>query len=199
MSTPFITNDSETPLSEGETVVSESQNLTEEKLDSIDQKLTRRRSYGKAAVAPAPPARGGTSDGPSKEHSEQGRVKADVYLQYIEAASKTGFVFFAVATVLQQVASVAGNNTLRAWGEHNLATGDNDGAFVYLLGYGLFSLASTLLGTAAALLIWVLCGVRSARRLHDLVRWICGCSVEKRANCCRADVASGHACAIELL
>ncbi|KAH9946530.1 metal resistance protein YCF1 [Amylocystis lapponica] len=167
VSTPFTTGDSQTPSSEGGTAVAESRDLTEEKLETVDKKLIRRKSYGKASVAPILPVRAPSSDGPSKEHSEQGRVKRDVYVKYIEAASKTGFVFFVLSTILSQITSVAGNNTLRAWGEHNLSTGDNEGAFKYLLGYGLFSLSSTMLGAAAALLIWVLCGIRSAKRLHD--------------------------------
>ncbi|OBZ66416.1 Metal resistance protein YCF1 [Grifola frondosa] len=166
MSTPFITGDSATPSSEGDTVVASLQDLTEEKLESVDKKLIRRTSYGKAVIEDDIPVRA-VSDGPTKEHSEHGRVKWDVYMQYIEAASKAGFVSFVIATVLQQVASLAGNNTLRAWGEHNRTVGDNAGAGKYLLGYGLFSLSSSLLGATAAILIWVLCSVRSAKRLHD--------------------------------
>ncbi|KAI0629229.1 metal resistance protein YCF1 [Trametes polyzona] len=166
MSTPFITGFSATPSSESETAVGSNQDLTEEKLESVDKTLIRRKSFGKAVLEDALPTRT-AQDGPTKEHTEQGRVKRQVYVRYIEAASKAGFGAFVVATVLQQVASLLGNNTLRAWGEHNREAGDNAGAGVYLLGYGLFSLSSTLLGTAAAILIWVLCSVRSARRLHD--------------------------------
>lgn len=63
--------------------------------------------------------------------------------------------------------SVAANNTLRAWGEHNREAGSNRGVGRYLAEYGAFSLASTLLGAAAAILIWVFCSIRSSRRLHD--------------------------------
>ncbi|PCH44281.1 multidrug resistance-associated ABC transporter [Wolfiporia cocos MD-104 SS10] len=164
MSTPF-TLDTATPSSHGDTVVG-STDLTEEKLDCVDRKLVRRKSFGKATLMSNLPTRT-VSDGPTKEHSEQGRVKLSVYLQYIKAASKTGFAFFVICMVLQQVTSVAGNNTLRSWGEHNRAVGANKDAWKYLLGYGLFSLSSTLLGTIAAILNWVLCSVRSSRLLHD--------------------------------
>ncbi|TFY68212.1 hypothetical protein EVJ58_g1149 [Rhodofomes roseus] len=165
MSTPFL-GDAATPSSEGETAVESLRDLTEEKLQTVDCKLERRKSYGRAALVDNLPTRT-VSDGMTKEHSEQGRVKTDVYLQYIKAASKTGFTFFVVCMVLQQVTSVLGNNTLRAWGEHNLNAGSNRDAFWYLLVYGLYSLTSTLLGTAAAILLWVLCSVRSSRLLHD--------------------------------
>ncbi|KAL6300043.1 metal resistance protein YCF1 [Sparassis latifolia] len=166
ISTPFILGDGATPSSESDTVVNSLEELTEEKLQNIDKKLVRRQSYGKATVVENLPTRMST-EGLTKEHSEQGRVKRDVYLQYIEAASKAGFIFFVLSTMLQQITSVAGNNTLRAWGEHNLHMGDNKGMWWYLLGYGLFSLSSILFGIAAAILIWVFCAVRSARRLHD--------------------------------
>ncbi|KZT65750.1 multidrug resistance-associated ABC transporter [Daedalea quercina L-15889] len=165
MSTPFL-RDTATPSSEGDTVVDSSLDLTEEKLQTVDLKLERRQSFGKAALVSNLPTRT-VSDGMTKEHSEQGRVKADVYVQYIQAASKTGFTFFVVCMVLQQVLSVLGNNTLRAWGEHNLNAGSNRDAFWYLLMYGLYSLASTLSATVASILLWVLCSVRSSRLLHD--------------------------------
>ncbi|CDO77661.1 hypothetical protein BN946_scf184969.g12 [Trametes cinnabarina] len=167
MSTPFITGFSATPSSESETTAVESNvDLTEEKLRTIDKTLIRRKSFGKAVLEDALPTKT-ASDGPTKEHIEQGRVKREVYMRYIEAASKAGFSAFIIATILQQIASLLGNNTLRAWGEHNRQAGDNTGAGVYLLGYGLFSLSSTVLGAVAAVLIWVLCSIRSSRRLHD--------------------------------
>ena len=143
----------------------------------------RRKSYGRAtlddprvAAATRP-----TSDGPSKEHTEQGRVKREVYVKYVEAASRAGFIAFVVASIAQQILALMGNNALRQWGNHNSEVGGNEGAGVYLLGYGLFSLTSTLLGGVGAILIWVLCSVRSAQRLHDSVSgfmfcvWESGC------------------------
>ena len=169
IATPFLQGDSSTPSS-GTAVNTSS--LTAKELEDVDEKLRRRQSFTKAVLVRSPPPRGTTSsdNGPSKEHSEQGRVKKDVYLQYIEAASKIGFALFVSAAILSQLVSVAANNTLRAWGEHNREAGSNRGVGKYLLGYGLFSLSSTLLSAAAAILIWVFCSIRSARRLHDSVR-----------------------------
>ena len=65
-------------------------------------------------------------EGDKKEHSEQGRVKSDVYIEYVRAASRTGFANFLVASVLQQAAAVLGNVVLRTWGEeHNRELGRN--------------------------------------------------------------------------
>ena len=171
MSTPFITGSSGTPgSSEGDssnTAVDSAQDI-EEKLESVNKALVRRKSYGRAVLDEAPRARA-ASDGPTKEHTEQGQVKREVYVRYVEAASRAGFVGFVVATVLAQVVALLGNNALRAWGNHNSEVGGNEGAGVYLLGYGMSSLASTLLWLVGSILIWVFCSVRSSQKLHDSV------------------------------
>lgn len=90
-------------------------------------------------------------------------------MKYIQAASKTAFGLFMLATVAGQAVSVLGNFALRAWGEHNRETGSNSGMFKYILAYGLFSLGQVLLTAAAAILVWVFCSIRSAKQLHDNV------------------------------
>lgn len=145
--------------------------LNEEKLATVDKKLVRRKSYGKPAIVEVVPARAGAGE-LTKEHVEQGRVQASVYKEYIEAASKTGFVAFVIVLLVQQVVSLMGTNTLRAWGEHNLGEGDNSGAGKYLLGYGLLSLVSTILGAVGPVIMWVHCSIRSSRVLHDNVSCI---------------------------
>ncbi|EPQ56430.1 multidrug resistance-associated ABC transporter [Gloeophyllum trabeum ATCC 11539] len=162
-STPFTR--SSTPKNDASddiTLVAGSRTIAEnEKLNGGD--------YGKATLVNRPVADMRPAEEPSKEHMERGRVKKDVYLQYIAAASKTGFALFVLASVAQQALSVAASLTLRAWGDHNQETGSNSGISVYLMYYGLFSLFSVAAGGAAAILMWVFCALRSARRLHDLM------------------------------
>lgn len=148
-----------------------SSELTEEKLESVTEKLQlqRKKSFTKAVLSNTLPVRGAQSDGLTKEHSEQGRVKKDVYLQYIEAASKLGSIAFVVTTLLVQLASLAANNTLRSWGEHNRESGDNKGLGRYLMGYGLFSLGSVFVGALSSIILWVFCSIRSSKHLHDSV------------------------------
>ncbi|KAF8957433.1 multidrug resistance-associated ABC transporter [Flammula alnicola] len=162
-STPFATSGSVTPRSDN------GQNdflKDEEHAAALSEKLRHRESFQKArriaTVSTHKP-----SGGLTKEHQEQGRVKIDVYKQYIQAASKAGFVLFLFATVAQQGASVMATLTLRYWGEHNREMGNNSGMFKYLLVYGLFSLSSSLLGAISAITMWVYCALRSAKRLHD--------------------------------
>lgn len=136
-------------------------------------KVDRRASFSKAVIAPLPPIREPTSSGLSKEHNEHGCVKKEVYSHYLRAASKAGFCFFVLVTVLAQVVSVMSTMMLRLLGERNHESGGNAGLVdPYLLGYGLLNLASIVLTAAAGLLILVLCSLRSSKHLHDSVRFV---------------------------
>ncbi|THU99163.1 multidrug resistance-associated ABC transporter [Dendrothele bispora CBS 962.96] len=163
-STPYITTRSP---SGSATPVGNDYSLDDLKGTTLSEKLKYRTSFSKATIAPIAPTRVSISTGLSKEHQEQGRVKPQVYMEYIKAASRIGFFTFLFTTVASQGVSVLGNLALRSWGEHNREVGSNDGMVKYLLLYGLLSLSSTLLSGASAIIIWVFCSVKSARRLHD--------------------------------
>ncbi|KJA15567.1 hypothetical protein HYPSUDRAFT_48272 [Hypholoma sublateritium FD-334 SS-4] len=163
-STPFATTSgSATPMSEGEF---RDKGKESDYAATLAEKLRHRSSFQKARKI-AEVATHRPTGGLTKEHREQGRVKIEVYKQYIQAASKAGFVFFLVTTIAQQAASVLATLTLRYWGEHNREIGNNSGMFKYLLVYGCFSLSSSLLGAISAITMWVYCALRSARYLHD--------------------------------
>lgn len=168
-------------------------------LECVSEKVARRESFTKAVLASLPKLRDASTDGISKEHSEQGRVKMEVYSQYLHAASKKGFLLFVLATVLQQAVSVSSTIMLRLWGEHNREAGTNVGlADKYFLGYGLFNLASITLGACAALLIWVFCSLRSSKHLHDSVSAMIP-STMKVNFIAFVDVEFRHACTFEFL
>ena len=169
-STPRYPTEIQTP-EDDDTVVStpsEDSTLRDSEKSLALKRLENGTSFEKATVVGLPLAK--VSDNLSKEHSEQGKVKMDVYIQYIQAASTTGFALFLLATIAQQGASILGNVVLRAWGEHNRAEGDNSGMGKYLLAYGMSSLGSVVLGATSAILMWVYISLRSARHLHDSVR-----------------------------
>lgn len=133
-------------------------------------KIELKRNLARASVVGLPLNR--EPDQLSKEHSEQGRVKADVYIQYIQAASTVGFALFIFTVIAQQGASILSNVVLRSWGEHNREEGSNAGMGRFLLAYGVSSLASVILGAASAIIMWVYISLRSARHLHDSVSMI---------------------------
>lgn len=165
-STPF--SGSQTP---NKSEADESKTLADpEQAVILSEKLRHKGSFQRARIVPsAKAATQKPSGGLTKEHQEQGRVKKEVYKEYIKAASKAGFALFLFTTLMQQVASVAATLTLRAWGEHNQASGNNSGMMKYLLLYGLFSFSQSVLGAVAATTMWVFCALKSARKLHDSV------------------------------
>lgn len=103
--------------------------------------------------------------------------------------------------MLVQIAGLAANYTLRAWGEHNREEGSNKGVGVYLLGYGLFSLVSIIIGMISTIVLWVFCAVRSSQYLHDAVSFdnfvFWGEIIE--LICYTLDVACCHACSYVIL
>ncbi|KAG9309821.1 P-loop containing nucleoside triphosphate hydrolase protein [Chiua virens] len=137
-------------------------------IDSVAEKVVRRTSFSKAVIGPLPSVRQVVDSGISKEHSEQGRVKKKVYLQYLQAVSKVGFYLFILSAILGQASSILSTFMLRLWGESNRESGRNTGLVdPYLLGYGVVNLATVVLGLASGLLVWVLCSLRSSKYLHD--------------------------------
>jgi ATP-binding cassette subfamily C (CFTR/MRP) protein 1 len=68
-------------------------------------------------------------------------------------------------SVLQQVLILLSNLTLRRWS--SASEDGEDKSLHFLLVYGGFCLLGTLAGLISALLIWVFCGLKSARHLHD--------------------------------
>lgn len=195
-STPFTRVGSATP-GENEGVSGtpiDDGTLTAEKIESLAERLTRKKSFSRAVLVKSPktrqsrssPANGapnGTSNGTeapnstiittargttiTKEQSAQGRVKTSVYSQYIKAASKTGFGVFLLTIILSQAASILANVSLKMWGEENRELGGNSGRFI--AAYGVFSLSSIVLNAAGAIAIWVLCALRSSKTMHDSV------------------------------
>ena len=146
--------------------------LTEEKIDAIGEKLTRRKSFGRAVVAPVTSqTTKAASGGLSEEQSAQGRVKAHVYWRYLEAASKTGFAFFVLFAILQQAMQIFGTFALKHWSEGNRESGENKSAVKFLWAYGLLSLSATMLNCLGSIIILVLCSLKSSKHLHDSVRW----------------------------
>ncbi|KAF8909428.1 multidrug resistance-associated ABC transporter [Gymnopilus junonius] len=163
LNTPFLTSGTITPSIDDPGHVSME---NEEHAKILSEKLHRRESFPRAKVITTISTHI-PDKGLQKEHKEHGRVKIDIYRQYILAASRAGFAFFLFTTISQQAASVMATLTLRYWGEHNRETGDNSSMFRYLLVYGLFSLSSSILGAVSAITLWVYCALRSAKYLHD--------------------------------
>ena len=135
----------------------------------IDDKLKRRKSYGRSEIKLPTRDRLPISEGIQQEHSEKGRVKPVVYRKYIEACSTSGFAMFIITTILSQAFSILSNFALRAWSEENRRTGDNGGITKYLAFSGIAQLLSVFVATIATIFLLLLCALRSSKQLHDNV------------------------------
>jgi ATP-binding cassette subfamily C (CFTR/MRP) protein 1 len=169
-STPFVksASGSATPNNElSHSDIIETGNATPHNFGDEKLAITLRRGSFRKALLVRPSAGDTQNQGLSKEHSEQGRVKRDVYTRYIAAASKIGFILYLLAIAAQQVFSVLSTFALRNWGEHNQQSGGNTDMWKYLAYYGFASLASTASGGTAGVILWVQCGIRSAQLLHE--------------------------------
>jgi ATP-binding cassette subfamily C (CFTR/MRP) protein 1 len=192
-----------TPVAEGTTTPSSDQSQLEvstlnEDPPVLAEKLRHRNSFQKARLVSSVHLH--LQSAPlSKEHQEQGRVKIEVYTQYIQAASKFGFVVFLSLTVAQQALSVFATLVLRYWGEHNRKVGGNSGMLEYLVLYGGFSFSSILLGALSAILLWVYCALQSARHLHDSVSTLRVVRMFGMTAHLDTDVAHLDACTSQLL
>jgi len=169
--TPFLSDEGFTPSggsSRGEQGI-----LTEEKIDAIGEKLTRKKSFARAILAPiTSQTTKAASGGLSEEQSAQGRVKGHVYWRYIEAASKTGFFLFVFMVFLQQGSQILSTFALKYWSEGNRESGENKSAVKFLWVYGLLSMSSVISSCLGSILMLVLCSLRSSKHLHDAVRRI---------------------------
>ena len=179
--TPFALEGANTPMSEVETEKAED---FENQIAS-SEKFQGYIDYSRAKLSQPQPPRTAVAGGLSREHLEQGQVKSRVYSEYIRAASRFGFSLFLLATISQQGASLLATLTLRYWSEHNRAVGNNSGMLSYLVVYGLFSLLATILGGVASILMWVFCGLRSAKQLHDSVSHHSSILINCFKCCCR--------------
>ncbi|KAI0272641.1 hypothetical protein BC834DRAFT_840866 [Gloeopeniophorella convolvens] len=160
--TPFWTGDGTTPSGSSPARSTHADGtLTEDKINVLEEKLTHKKSFRRAELAPvAVRTTRAASGGLSEEQSAQGRVKPQVYWRYVEAASRVGFAFL---SALQ----IAGTFALKYWSEGNRASGENNSALRYLWAYGVLALSATLLNGIASILILVLCSLRSSKHLHD--------------------------------
>ncbi|TFY83303.1 hypothetical protein EWM64_g713 [Hericium alpestre] len=168
--TPYTAGGSATPINSQMTTPGtpmEDITLTTEKIETLADKLERKKSFQRANVVKEITLRSASMKGQTKEYSAQGRVKTEVYWRYIKAASKAGFALFLLGTILQQAMGIFANVALKSWGEHNRQSGSNRDAGKFLAIYGLLSLSSTILSGLAAVILWVLCSLRSSKQLHD--------------------------------
>lgn len=103
----------------------------------------------------------------SKETSEQGKVKWQVYTEYAKQSNLYAVTVYLLAMLAAQSAQVAGNFWLKNWSEANDASGSNADVIKYIGIYFAFGVGSAALVVLQTLLLWIFCSIEASRKLHE--------------------------------
>ncbi|KAG8819292.1 hypothetical protein FRC19_009973 [Serendipita sp. 401] len=134
--------------------------------DSKDTRpISRHTKATKSTIIIASPE----ADKAKKEHRERGRVKTEIYKQYILAGGVGAFFLLACVTALGQAVSIGSTYILKSWAEHNRKAGHNSDMGTYLSLYGAAVFLSSLLSLAVGILLSVVIIIRSTKYMHDRV------------------------------
>ncbi|KAI3337105.1 metal resistance protein YCF1 [Xylariaceae sp. AK1471] len=103
----------------------------------------------------------------TKEHSEQGKVKWDVYLEYAKTSNLVAVGIYLSTLVAAQTAQIGGSVWLKNWAERNGAAGGNPDVAKYLGIYFAFGVGSAALTVVQTLILWIFCSIEASRKLHE--------------------------------
>jgi ATP-binding cassette, subfamily C (CFTR/MRP), member 1 len=103
----------------------------------------------------------------SKEFSEQGKVKWDVYGEYAKNSNLVAVFIYIVTLVGAQTAQVAGSVWLKKWAEYNSETNGNPKIGYYLGIYFAIGIGSSALVVVQTLILWIFCSIQASKKLHE--------------------------------
>ncbi|KAK9779422.1 putative Metal resistance protein YCF1 [Seiridium cardinale] len=103
----------------------------------------------------------------TKEHSEQGKVKWDVYLEYAKTSNIVAVIIYLVTLIAAQTGQIGGSVWLKNWAEMNSDAGGNPQVGKYLGIYFAFGVGSAGLTVIQTLILWIFCSIEASRKLHE--------------------------------
>ena len=103
----------------------------------------------------------------SKEVSEQGKVKWDVYIDYAKTNNLVAVSIYLIALVTAQTAQIGGSLWLKQWSEVNQDYGGNPEVGKYIGIYFAFGIGSAALVVVQTLILWIFCSIEASRKLHE--------------------------------
>ena len=123
----------------------------------------------------------------SKEFSEQGQVKLDVYKEYAKASNVVAVTIYLVTLIGAQTVNIGGSLWLKHWAEVNTSLGRNSEVGKYVGIYAAFGVGGALLTVVQTLILWIFCSIEvwshfpcimpaspSSSITCVVVVWICG-------------------------
>ncbi len=110
---------------------------------------------------------GPTKSKQSKEFSEQGKVKWDVYLEYAKTSNLIAVCIYMVMLIGAQTAQIGGSLWLKQWAEINQRYGGNPQIGKYIGIYFAFGIGGAGLVVIQTLILWIFCSIEASRKLHE--------------------------------
>ncbi|KAK5109510.1 hypothetical protein LTR62_006962 [Meristemomyces frigidus] len=103
----------------------------------------------------------------SREFSEKGQVKRDVYLEYAKMSNLGAVAIYMVMLLGAQTAAIGANVWLKQWSEANSEYGGNPDIGKYLGIYFAFGVGGAALVVLQTLILWIFCSIEASRKLHE--------------------------------
>lgn len=95
----------------------------------------------------------------TKEFSEQGQVKFDVYREYAKSSNMIAVAIYLITLVGAQTVNIGGSLWLKHWAEINSELGRNPDAGKYVGIYLAFGVGGALLTVIQTLILWIFCSI----------------------------------------
>ncbi|KAL5604443.1 hypothetical protein BROUX41_002415 [Berkeleyomyces rouxiae] len=105
--------------------------------------------------------------GQTKENSEKGNVKFQVYMEYARSNNLVAVAMYILALVFAQMANIGGSVWLKKWSESNAENGYNAAIGRFLGIYFVFGVGSSVLTMIQTLVLWIFCSIEASRKLHE--------------------------------
>ena len=103
----------------------------------------------------------------SKEFSEQGKVKWNVYLEYAKTSNLIAVCIYLTTLIAAQTAQIGGSLWLKQWSEVNQRYGGNPQVGKYIGIYFAFGIGGAGLVVIQTLILWIFCSIEASRKLHE--------------------------------
>ena len=126
---------------------------------------TFRRPYGKPTDEEAE----GIKTKQTKEFSEQGKVKWNVYAEYAKTSNLLAVAIYLVMLVGAQTAQIGGSLWLKNWSEVNERSGTNPEVGKYIGIYFAFGIGGAALAVVQTLILWILCSIEVRKPIQSLL------------------------------
>lgn len=103
----------------------------------------------------------------TKEHSEQGKVKWNVYAEYAKTSNLFAVFVYMIMLLGAQTATIGGSVWLKDWAEMNGRANGNPEVGKYIGVYFALGVGGAALVVVQTLILWIFCSIEASRKLHE--------------------------------